>query len=134
MQWFFLFFVFVCGACGTRSQADFQENGQRIASQLTRELQKVHSREELLGVSQKLTKLFDDLVDVMIAARQAQQQQPWEEIPELSRSAEQVNVRLQIELQRVCHLDGGREIIEKCQESGLNRLDAFEKQLAKKKW
>ncbi len=125
--------LFLCVSCGARSQEDFQQEGQRIAKELANELQRIRTRDELVAAAPSLTRRFDELVDVMIAARQYQQQHAWEEVPELSSDGVQLNVRLQIELQRVFNLDGGRELIEKYQEASLNRLDAFEKQLAKKR-
>ncbi|MDP1836037.1 MAG: hypothetical protein Q8K75_08955 [Chlamydiales bacterium] len=122
-----IIFLFLCSGCSSRSQEDFQQEGQRIAVLLTHELQSIHTREELLQRSSKLNQLFEELVEVAIAARQYRQQHPWEELVELKREEEQVNVRLQAELARVCRLEGGREAIEKCQEASLMRLDAHQK-------
>ncbi len=126
---FLLIVLILCCGCGSRSQEDFQRDGQRIAIAITQELQKIHSRDELATAGPQLTKLFDDLVDVMMAARQYHHQHPWTEIAELPRDAEQVNVRLQSELARVCRLEGGRDALEKYQEPSLIRLDAFQKRL-----
>lgn len=126
---FSIFVILSLVGCNAKSQEDFQQDGQRIAAALTKELHAIHTRDDLVKAQAKLTKLFDDLVDVAIAGRTYHYQHAWEEIPELSRQAEQVNVRLQVELSRVCRIEGGREILEKFQEPGLNRLDVFQKKL-----
>lgn len=36
-----------------------------------------------------------------------------------------VSDRLREEINRLCRIDGGQEIIEKCQEEALNKLDAY---------
>lgn len=122
MRYLVLLLLFCCG-CASHSLEDFQAEGQRIAVQLTRELQSIHTRDELVQAAPRITALFDKLVDVAIAGHQYRQEHAWEEMPELTREQEQVNVRLQMELARVCGLEGGRDIILKCQECCLNRLD-----------
>lgn len=127
----YVFIALVLVSCGTRNQEEFQTEGQKVAQAITRELQQVHTRDDFSEAMPRLKKLHEQLVDVIISAKQYRQMHGWEEVPPLSREAEQVNVRLQVEVARVSRLEGGQEFVERCQESALNRLDAFLKQSTK---
>jgi hypothetical protein len=78
-----------------------------------------------------LQRLFDRLVDVMIAAEEFALAHPGQEKGELTQRNHELSDQLRVELNRLYRVEGGRQTIEKCQEKALHRLDAFEKRVAK---
>lgn len=111
--------LLIATSCGPRSLDDFEEEGEGIIRSLIKELQAIHSREQLLAASDKLQRHFDHLGSVMIAAQEFKNTHP-----ELGRgtSKQELSDQLRIELNRIYRLEGGRQIIEKCQENALLRL------------
>ena len=108
--------------CGPSSAEDFREEGRRIASELTDELKQIKARNQLVASQESLTKKFDELVDVMIQARLCKVLASPISIDDA------LNIELQAQLLRVSRLEGGLEVLEKCQKSALHRLDRFEKE------
>lgn len=117
-------------SCGRQSLEDFREEGEGITRSLTQELRSIHSRDELILHFPRLKKHFDELVNVMISAREFQEKYPKSiEVP-LEKGNHDISDRLRVELNRIYQIEGGRELVEKAQEQALNRLDAFEKRMA----
>ena len=125
-----VFLLLFCG-CGPSSSEDFRREGEAISRLIARDLKKLKSREELVQAEPLLKKRFSDLVDLMIEARKFQQKHP-EEIA-LEDLEHEVSDDFLVELKRIYHLEGGREIIENCQREALIRLDSFEHKLAKER-
>ena len=74
------------------------------------------------------------MTDIIINAREFKLGHPNAEIPELSQKDIILSDQLRSELNRIyTTIEGGREIIEKCQEEALNKLDTFEKTLNAKR-
>ncbi len=107
---------------------DFREEGEAISRSITKELLAIHSRNELLAAAPRLKVLYGRLVDVMIRSRtfQANQVVGSEALVSLSHDS-QVSDALRTELNRIYRIEGAFEIMEKCQEDALHRLDVFEK-------
>lgn len=120
-------------ACGSHSSEDFREDGDATMRLLIKELQAIHSYSTLSAAAPKLKRLFNDLVDTMLKAREYHESHPAAEISDLSPKNHASSEQLRTELNRIYRLDGGRELIEKCQEGALLRLDAFEKNLVKRR-
>jgi hypothetical protein len=112
---------------------DFRQEGEAHSRALTKDLKAIQAREDLPKIMPKLKKRFNDLIDLMITARTYQQKHPEEEIMESPFASEPASFLLLEELQRVYALEGGREAIENAQREALIRLDAFERNLAKKR-
>jgi hypothetical protein len=127
----FFFILLMTTSCGPRSFEDFQEEGAGVVRSLIQELQSIHTREQLLGASGALQRQFDRLTSIMIAAEEFGFAHPELERGEFSHHPHDVSDQLRIELNRLYHLEGGRQIIEKCQENALLRLDAFQKKHTK---
>lgn len=125
-----VFILVMVTGCGPRSLDDFQEEGEGVMRSLIQELQGIHTREQLLAASGRLQRHFDRLVNIVIAAEEFSLVHP-EEKGEVGRHNHELSDQLRIELNRLYRLEGGRQIIEKCQEKALHRLDAFEKKQAK---
>jgi hypothetical protein len=124
----FLFFLIVLAlsSCGRNSLEDFRSEGEEITRSLIQEFRKIRTRSQLLNASPKLKRLFNDLVDVMIAAHEFRHKQANLDKNFVSYNSELSN-QLRLELNRIYKIEGGRQIIEKCEEQALHRLDAYEK-------
>lgn len=118
-------------SCGSHTLQDFREEGERITQEIIDELQQIYSREDLISSEASLELLFNKLASVMIRARECKDKYPSEETLSFSEKNRQQSERLRNELNRIYLFDGAREIIERCQEDGLNRLDACEKRSQK---
>lgn len=130
------FFLILCllmvaTSCGSRSLDDFQEEGEGVIRSLIQELKTIHTREELLAAQASLQRQFDRLVSIIIAAEEFNFSYPDQNKEEVTQSNHDVSDQLRIELNRLYRLEGGRQIIEKCQQKALYRLDAFQKRHAK---
>jgi hypothetical protein len=121
-----------CTGCGSRTFEDLQEEGKGVIRSIIQELQLVKTREELLASSGMLQGQFDRLATIMIKAEELGDAHPEWDKGELSAVDHELSDRLRIELNRIYRIEGGRQIIEKCQEKGLHRLDAFERKIKRK--
>lgn len=110
--------LFLASGCSPQSQDDFHHEGESICRALVEELQEVENRQDLLKIAPRIKQHFEDLVDLMIAARKLQVE-PRVDSTEMSQV-------LQAELKRIYRIEGGREVIEKAQKESLLRLDVFE--------
>ncbi len=119
-------------ACSPSSVEDFQHEGEARSKRLIKELKKIESRDQLLRAEPELKHHFGWLVELMIAAREFQEMHPDEAILDPNPDAE-VSTLLEEELRRIYALEGGREIVERAQQEALERLDAFERLLKKRK-
>jgi hypothetical protein len=127
-----IFFSLLCTAgCSPGSIEDFHWEGESQCRALVDELQAIHDRDELLRAVPKIKKSFEDLVALMIRAREFQEEHPDESLPLISENS--FSNKLQQELRRIYTLEGGREIMEGAQQEALVRLDAFERACAKKR-
>lgn len=115
-------------SCAPNSLQDFQHEGEAWCRSLAEDLRKVRTRDELIQAVPKIKKKFDQLVDLMIAAKEYQQNHLDEE--ELQ-SPEPIKFpfseTLLWELKRIYAMEGGRETMEKAEKEALIRLDAYEK-------
>jgi hypothetical protein len=121
--------VMALTSCGSGSLDEFEEEGEGVIRSLIQELQAIHSREQLITASGNLQKQFDRLINIIIAAEEYAISHPDLERLEFSGHNHEPSDRLRIELNRLYRLEGGCQIIEKCQEKALHRLDAFKKEL-----
>jgi hypothetical protein len=126
-QRFFLLAFLLLSGCAPNSLDDFQQEGDALCRQMIEQLQKVHTREQLLKAVSLLELRFDAMVDLMIQARLYQQEHPNDESFYESIWSDS----LRDELLRLYALEGGRDLIERAQREPLLRLDAFEKNLVK---
>jgi hypothetical protein len=126
---FFLLNV-LCG-CSPSSLEDFHCEGESRCRALVHDLQKIHNREELTKAIPTLKKHFEELVTLMIHAREFQENHPDENVPIAYDNT--VSSLLEEELRRIYAMEGGREMIEHAQQEALVRLDGFERACAKKR-
>lgn len=124
----FCLLLAVLTACGSSSLEDFREDGKKVSDSLIAEFKLVHSRDELLQAGPKLKQSFNQLVDIIIAANEYKDTHPFFEVAELDELERKRSLQLKSELARICQLEGGRELLEKCQEEALSRLNGYEMQ------
>jgi hypothetical protein len=117
-------------SCGPSSLDDFREEGEGISRKLTKELALIHTRHELLASQIHLTALFNELVDVIIAAQEFRYTHPDSE--PLAYHDIVLSEQLRNELNRIYGLEEGRKIIERCQEDALDRLNTYERKIGKR--
>lgn len=123
--------VLSCYSCGSQSFDDFREEGEGVTRSMITEFKGIQTRQQLIEAKPKLCKLFDKLVDVMIASHDYRNKHPEAE-PSATAKSQILSDQLRTELNRVYgSIEGGREIIEKCQEPALHRLDAYTKRSLK---
>jgi hypothetical protein len=126
------FFLLLSG-CSPNSLEDYQYEGEALCRVLVRDLRKIRSREQLLKAEPQLKKRFDQVVDLMIEARQFQQRHSEENGIDPTAYDHPYSEQLLEELKRIYSLEGGRKSIERVQREALIRLDAFERSLVKEK-
>ena len=122
--------LLLLSACN-KSLEHYKEEGEGITRSLIQELKGIHTRKDIINSAQRLTMLFNDLSDVMIASHEYQESHHLSEI-ELTHENHDLSEQLRIELNRV-YLLSGKDIIEKCQEQALQKLDAYKKKPKRRK-
>ena len=122
-----LLVILLLTGCGARSLDDFEEEGEGVIRSLVQELQAIHTREQLLAATGIIRRHFDRLVDIMIAAQEYRKSHPEIDKNELLGANHELSDQLRIELNRLYKLEGGIQIIEKCQEKGLHKLDSYKR-------
>lgn len=109
-------------SCSSRTLEDYRDEGEGVVRALAAELKKIRTRDDLLVHAPRLKQLFDSLVDIIIEAEAYQNAHPEAELVLHHKRDQSASDQLRIELNRVLHLEGGREVIEKVQEEALSRL------------
>lgn len=94
---------------------DFKEEGKGITRTLIRDLQKIRTRDRLINSAKNLQELFNQLAEVMRGAQEFHSRHPGEIT--LMKGDHELSDMLRIELERIYRIEGGRQIIEKCQEN-----------------
>ncbi len=135
MSAFRILVVFLCFlvSCSPNSLEDYQCEGELYCRNLVKELCQIDNYEQLLRAEPILKKHFENLVDLMIKAREYQERHLEEHMGESVVSDLQSSYQLEEELRRIYTIEGGREIIEKTQHEALVRLDAFERNCTRKR-
>lgn len=123
----FIFLMVITTACGPSSLDDFREEGSEKTYALIKELKSIQTHEQLVTATPRITRLFNELTDIMIAAREFKEQHPDADLSEPNQRTLTLNRKLQEEMERLYQIDGCREGIEHCQEEAMLRLDTFEK-------
>ncbi len=119
-------FVLTLSACSPSSNEDFREVGRSINRSLIKELQGIHTHDDLLNKLPRLEKQFNRLSDVMISAKKFQAMQSGSTYLPLSKEDHQISDQLRLELNRIFLISRGKEMIEKAQQQALDKLDRFE--------
>jgi len=134
MKQIFLFTcLFFLVSCCPTSQKDFRQEGETLSKKLLRDLQAIQTREQLVKALPILRGRFNDLVNLIMQAQEAQGKyvEEWEE--EALTFNEELNFALFSELKRLYGLEGGRELVEKAEREALQRLSSFQTNFTKKR-
>ena len=118
-----LLLLLFLSSCAPHSSEDFREEGESISKALLKELRAIHNKDQLLAASRRLQYLFDQYADLMLDVDEFYRQHPHVERLPLSLSNHILSDELAAELNRLDHFEGGRQILEKCQEHALYRLN-----------
>lgn len=93
--------------------------GQKKARELLAELKKLKSRDQLMDASERLERCYEEIADLMLLVKMNVKQQKGVEFTDQD---QQLNEKIRLELLRIYRIDGGREILEKCQKKALDKL------------
>ena len=118
--------------CGPSSWEDFQIEGDGLCRALARDLEKIHSHEELLQCTSSLKAHFERIVDLAIEARLFQQKHLEDVEKPFCRTLQNGQEMLRRALNRIDSMEGGPETLEKIERDALLRLDAFERKIHSK--
>ena len=113
---FFFFPLLLLVGCAPVSLEELRCEGEAAVKQLTLELKKLESHEDVQKASKRLKKHFNRIAELLIETRNFPY--PSGELPEIPGAEE-----LFAELARIYEIPGGRAAIESTQNEGVHRLD-----------
>lgn len=114
--------------CAPSSYEDFQFEGNAHCRKMLNTLKGIQDRQQLLQAQPVLKQHFEDLTDLIIAARKFQQSS----LESKNFYPSFYSIALKEELKRLYEIEGGREIIERAQKQAFMRLALLERQITKK--
>jgi hypothetical protein len=117
-----LFLIIIITACSSQSLENYKEEGHGIIKALINELKAIHTRDDLMTSSPELTRLFNELGNVMVKAHALALAHPEQLQLELTKEDHELSDQLRVELNRIFRIEGGRSTIEKCQTESLQKL------------
>lgn len=117
-------------ACSPSSTQEFRQEGESLCRRLTKELQQVETRDDLLKMAPLLKKRFQQFAELVMEARKFQREHAGEAMPQ-DDGDYLASEALMEEMKRVYQIEGGRKIIEDAQREALFALDAYLKNLDK---
>lgn len=126
-----LLILIILTGCAAKSPDTFKSKARGINRELLQTAAEVEDLDQLMRALPTFSRLFNRLVDVMIQARkwQIKHKKGWE----LDEEDRYLSLQLAQEFARLYQIPTARAFIEKCQQSALERLDAFEKKQLKLK-
>ncbi len=128
-----LLIVLVFVSCGPRSLEDYRREGRQSVRSLTKELSRIQSRQDLITEGPKIKKKFNEMVDLIIAARQFYESRLSEEMVPLNEEDREASDKLREEIDRIERIQGAEALLTKYREEALDRLHRFELQLKERK-
>lgn len=108
-----LIFILIGCQSGT-SYEDFREKGRAKTRSLIAELKGIKTKDQLILRIHSLMHAFNEIAALAEKVRLYQIAHPQAESPPLTQEDRELSEQLQLEIFRVCRLEGGREIILKC--------------------
>lgn len=116
---------FFLSACNAKSPDYFLAQSRAINRELLELTENIEDLDDLLAAQAPLQRLFNQLVDVMIAAHKWQIKTSviWQGTEEDQRLCRE----LKSQFCRLYQIPTAKVLIEKCQETALMRLDTFER-------
>jgi hypothetical protein len=133
MKWIgTLVLLAVMAGCSPSSSEEFRQEGEALCRSLTKELQQVNTRDDLVKMTPLLKKRFSQFAGLVMAARAFQREHAGEAMPEHEGDFLSSEVLME-EMKRIYTIEGGRKIIEDAQREALFALDGYLKSLDKDK-
>lgn len=123
----FLTPLFLLSACHSNSLEEFREEGREITVELVTTIHQIETREQLIAAAPKLKALFNSMVNAIIATQEYRKKHPEIEVEEISKEEHVLSERLRTELNRILVIEGGKDILEACQQDALHKLDKTQK-------
>lgn len=123
-----LLLIFV--GCSTQSHAQYRKRGEALVKDISEDLQKIKTKDDLSSYVSPLKKKMKKLCALMIEAADYAEKAP--KVP-IEDSSSLYSDQLQYELLRVCEIEGVREAIENLQADMLDKIDAYYRKAQRKK-
>lgn len=114
MIWLGLLIILMAG-CAPSSHEELRSEGEEVCRAFIQELQKIHSKDEVLKHYSSIKKKYRKIASLMADLREMQE---WEGESEECRISELSN-KLFLELSRAYEIPGVREILEKAQRESI---------------
>lgn len=114
------FLAFISSCQSEASYEDFREKGRAKTRSLIAELKGIRTKDQLILREKNVMAAFDQIAGLAERVRIYQMTHSQEESPPLNQEDKELNEQLQLEIFRICRLDGGREIILKCTSRSLS--------------
>jgi len=110
-----LLLILILTGCQSSTLEEFKAEGQNKVHALSEEFRKIKTRDELLDAEERLKACYRDIAASMFAASDWKDQHPGEEFPILTETDRKLSENVRLELIRLYRIEGGKEILEKCQ-------------------
>lgn len=121
---FFCALVFLT-SCSPGSIREYQIEGEDVAKNIIKILEKVESPQDVERDSLKLKKEYAALVKIVIDARKYQQNHPGEEVR--GPISSEVSDKLKKEFIRIYQIEGCQDVMEALQRESLHKLDLYQR-------
>lgn len=109
-----LLICLLCGCQGGASYEDFREKGRSKTRSLIATLRKIRTKDQLIARASSIKDAFNEIATLAEKVQGYQRAHLYEESPPLTQEDRELSEQLQLEIFRICRLEGGREIILKC--------------------
>jgi len=123
-----LILLIVFAGCSPSSTQEYRQEGEAMCRQLTKELQQVQSRDDLIKMTPHLKKRFAQFAELMMQARAFEREHAGEAMPDDDGDS-LASEALMEEMKRIYRIEGGRKIVEDSQAESLFALDAYFKRM-----
>lgn len=122
--------VCIFQGCSPSSPHEFRQEGESLCRKLTKQLQQVETREDLLRLAPQLKKCFSEFAELVVAARLYDKEHAGEAVAE-EKFDDLASETLLEEMKRIYKIEGARKIMEDLQRESLFSLDAKIKKIEK---
>lgn len=118
---FFLLVIF--SACQISSYDDFREKGRSKTRSLVAELKKIRTKDQLIQREENIRSAFGEIALLLGQLEEFQQMHLDLDSLPLSAIDRELSDQLRLEISRICRLDGGKDILERCKKTIPKQLE-----------
>ena len=122
--------ILLAAGCSPSSPDEFRREGETLCRRLTKELQQVQTREDLVKMTPHLKKRFSQFAELVMEARTFQREHAGEAMQD-DEGDYLASEALMLEMKRIYRIEGARKIVEDAQRESLFALDAYLKNFDK---